>query len=59
VEALEKPQESTVFQECVKEMSTAINSQGKVKITKLRPGFGVEMDEVKLKSLSDAYTQLF
>jgi L-alanine-DL-glutamate epimerase-like enolase superfamily enzyme len=59
VEALEKPQESTVFQECVKEMSTAINSQGKVEITKLRPGFGVEMDEVKLKSLSDAYTQLF
>jgi L-alanine-DL-glutamate epimerase-like enolase superfamily enzyme len=59
VEALEKPQESTVFQECVKEMSTAINSQGKVEITKLQPGFGVEMDEVKLKSLSDAYTQLF
>ncbi len=59
VEALEKPQESTVFQECVKQMSTVINSQGKVEITKLLPGFGVEMDEVKLKSLSDAYTQLF
>lgn len=59
VEAIEKPQESTVFQESVKQMSTAINSQGKVEITKLRPGFGVEMDEVKLKSLSDAHTQLF
>jgi L-alanine-DL-glutamate epimerase-like enolase superfamily enzyme len=59
VEAIEKPQESTVFEECVEHMSTAINSKGKVEIINLRPGFGIEMDEVKLSSLSDAVAQIF
>jgi len=58
VEAIEKPQESDVFQKCVKKMSTSVVN-GKIKITKLRPGFGIEMDEVKLKTLADKYVQLY
>jgi L-alanine-DL-glutamate epimerase-like enolase superfamily enzyme len=59
VEAIEKPQESTVFQECVKQKSTAINSNGNSEITKLHPGFGIEMDEEKLKEKADKYVRLF
>jgi len=59
VEALEKPQESDVFQQCVKQMSTTINNDGQVEITNLRPGFGIEMNDVKLKEMADKFVQLF
>lgn len=58
VEAIEKPQESNVFQECVTNMSTKI-ANGKTEISALRPGFGIEMDEVKLKALADKYVKLY
>lgn len=54
VEAIEKPQESDVFQKCVSKMSTKVVN-GKTQIRELRPGFGIEMDESKLKKLSDKY----
>lgn len=59
VEALEKPQESDVFQRCVKQMSTAVNSDGNAEITNLYPGFGIEMNEGKLQELADKFVQLY
>jgi L-alanine-DL-glutamate epimerase-like enolase superfamily enzyme len=59
VEALEKPQESDVFQQCVKQISTTVNSDGNVEIINLHPGFGIEMNEAKLKELADKFVQLF
>lgn len=58
VEALEKPQESDVFQQCVRKMSTKIVN-GKTEISSLQPGFGIEMDEVKLKAKADKFVQLY
>jgi len=59
VEAIEKPQESDVFEKCVSKMSTEIGKDGRSRITKLRPGFGIEMNEEKLESLADKYVKLF
>jgi L-alanine-DL-glutamate epimerase-like enolase superfamily enzyme len=59
VEALEKPQESNVFQQCVKQQSTSLTSEGKVVISTLYPGFGIEMDEAKLITLSNKVVQIF
>jgi L-alanine-DL-glutamate epimerase-like enolase superfamily enzyme len=59
VEAIEKPQESQIFGKCVKQMSTRINNDGMSEITKLRPGFGIEMDESKLKAMANNYVSLF
>lgn len=59
VEALEKPQESNIFQQCVKQQSTNLNSEGKVVITTLYPGFGIQMDEAKLKKLANKIVQIF
>ncbi|MFY0653194.1 MAG: mandelate racemase/muconate lactonizing enzyme family protein [Cyclobacteriaceae bacterium] len=58
IEAIEKPQESDVFQQCVTQMSTEV-ANGKTKITNLRPGFGIQMDEGKLRDLSDKYAKLY
>ncbi|MDX1315072.1 MAG: hypothetical protein R3356_06190, partial [Eudoraea sp.] len=59
VEAIEKPQESEVFAKCVKQMSTRINNKGMSEITKLRPGFGIEMDETKLGKMADNFVILY
>jgi hypothetical protein len=59
VEALEKPQESDVFQQCVKRKSTILNSLGKVEIKKMYPGFGLEMDEAKLEKMADKTVHLY
>ncbi len=58
VEALEKPQENDVFQQCVTAISTANNEQGQVVLKKLRSGFGLAMNEVKLKALADKYLEI-
>ncbi len=58
VEAIEKPQESDVFQQCVLKMSTKVVN-GKTEIAKLHPGFGVEMNEVKLKAKADKFVRLY
>lgn len=57
IEAIEKPQESDVFQKCVVDSSTKI-SHGKSTITKLKPGFGLIMDENKLNELSDKQQEI-
>jgi L-alanine-DL-glutamate epimerase-like enolase superfamily enzyme len=59
VEALEKPQESSVFQQCVKRKSTTLNSLGRVEIKKLYPGFGLEMDDAKLEKMADKTVHLY
>lgn len=59
VEAIEKPQESMVFSQCIKQMSTKINNKGMSEITKLRPGFGIEMDEIKLGEMADKFVILY
>jgi len=59
VEAIEKPHESEVFAKCVKQMSTRINNKGMSEITKLRPGFGIEMDETKLEKMADNFVILY
>lgn len=59
VEAIEKPQESIVFSQCVKKMSTSINDNGMSEITELRPGFGIEMDETKLEKMADNFVRLY
>lgn len=58
VEAIEKPQESDVFQQCATKMSTKVVN-GKTEILELRPGFGIEMNEEKLKTLADKYIKLY
>ncbi len=59
VEALEKPQESNVFQQCVKKKSTRLNNKGEIEITNLYAGFGLEMDESKLKQMVDKTVHLY
>jgi L-alanine-DL-glutamate epimerase-like enolase superfamily enzyme len=59
VEALEKPQESDIFQHCVKQISTKINTNGKVELVHLYSGFGLEMDDKKLEEMSDKFVQLY
>ena len=55
VEAIEKPQESDVFSKCVTDSSTKMNDKGEVELIKNNPGFGLTLDEVKLRELSDKY----
>ncbi|MBI1343327.1 MAG: hypothetical protein GC171_10385 [Terrimonas sp.] len=58
VEAIEKPQESDIFQQCVQRSTTAINKKGLVEIKVLNPGFGLVMDEEKLRSKADRFAKL-
>ena len=59
VEALEKPQESNIFQQCVMQQSTNLTNEGNVVISTLYPGFGIQMDETKLKTLAKKVVQIF
>lgn len=58
VEALEKPQESDVFGQCVENQSTRLNAEGAVELATLRPGFGLTMNEEKLTSLANQTVHL-
>ena len=58
VEALEKPQESDIFQKCIEEKSTAL-IDGKVTLTDLKPGFGLKLNQTKLAELADMHIRLF
>ena len=55
VEALEKPEESNVFPSCVVKSSTEQMSDGKFGIKELRPGFGLKINEEKLRHKCNAY----
>lgn len=59
IEAIEKPQESEVFAQCVIEKSTRINKDGFCEISELQAGFGIEMDEKKLKTMADKIVHLY
>ncbi len=58
VETIEKPQESDVFMKCVKEIATQRSKNGLVSLKEKRPGFGLVMDDEKLRQLADAFYKL-
>ncbi len=58
VEAIEKPQESDIFLQCITRSATRRSQNGMVSITEKRPGFGLEVDAVKLKNLSQGFYEL-
>ncbi|MBO5900756.1 MAG: hypothetical protein J6Q80_08465, partial [Lentisphaeria bacterium] len=52
VEALEKPDEFSAFADCIKSCATCIDKDGKYAMTQGVPGFGLELDREKLRSIS-------
>ena len=57
VEAMEKPQEQDAFINCIEEKATQLNTEGKVSLD-FKPGFGLKVNETKLKSLADKYLNI-
>ncbi|MEK9609668.1 MAG: enolase C-terminal domain-like protein [Flavobacteriaceae bacterium] len=57
VEAMEKPQEQDAFINCIEEKATQLNTEGKVSVD-FKPGFGLKVNETKLKSLADKYLNI-
>lgn len=57
VEAIEKPQENDEFQRCTLRNPVHRTPDGKFAIKESLPGFGVDIDEVKLKSLARAFVK--
>lgn len=58
VEAIEKPQENDVFQRCTVRNPVQRTPDGKFGVKQFRPGFGVDIDEQKLKTLSCGFLRL-
>ncbi|MBC8128185.1 MAG: hypothetical protein H8M99_13675 [Gloeobacteraceae cyanobacterium ES-bin-144] len=58
VEAIEKPQENDVFQKCVLRNPVQRTADGKFEVKQSQPGFGVEIDEKKLKTMTRAFLSL-
>ncbi|MBO5992015.1 MAG: hypothetical protein J6R00_10220 [Lentisphaeria bacterium] len=52
VEALEKPDEFSRFADCVKSSATYVDKDGRYAMTPEVPGFGLELDREKLRSIS-------
>lgn len=57
VEAMEKPQEQDAFINCIEEKATQLNAEGKASVD-FKPGFGLKVNETKLKSLADKYLNI-
>ena len=57
VEAMEKPQEQDAFINCIEEKATQLDAQGKVTVH-FKPGFGLKVNETKLKSFADKYLKI-
>ena len=57
VEAMEKPQEQDAFINCIEEKATQLNAEGKVSVD-FKPGFGLKVNENKLKSLAYKYLNI-
>ncbi len=55
VEAIEKPQESDAFLQCITRSATRRSDTGLVSLPERLPGFGLEVDEHKLRRLSDRF----
>ncbi len=64
VEALEKPQESDVFLQCIQVKSTEQKTDGRFGLTydyatrDLRPGFGLQVDVPRLRKMCSAYCSI-
>jgi L-alanine-DL-glutamate epimerase-like enolase superfamily enzyme len=58
VEAIEKPEQSDVFQRCLLTNPVSRTPDGRFTVNELLPGFGIEMDLVKLKNLATAIVYL-
>jgi L-alanine-DL-glutamate epimerase-like enolase superfamily enzyme len=58
VEAIEKPQENDVFQRCTLRNPVQRTPDGKFVVKKPLPGFGVDIDDQKLKTLSCGFLKL-
>lgn len=52
VEAIEKPQENQIFQECTLRQSPGRSTSGQVILADTLPGFGTELDVEKLRRLA-------
>ena len=57
VEAIEKYEDSDAFLDCVVDKATFRDSSGKYAM-KAKPGFGLEIDEDKLKSICKNYVSV-
>ena len=57
VEAMEKPHEHEAFLNCIDEKATQLNADGKVTVD-FKPGFGLKVNETKLKSITDQYLNI-
>lgn len=55
VEALEKPEESDAFLNCIRAQSTFQNADGRFAVEEWRPGFGLDVDDVALRAVAQDY----
>jgi len=58
VEAVEKPQESDVFLKCITRMATQRAASGMISLSDRLPGFGLEVDDKKLKDSCSSWCVL-
>ena len=58
VEAVEKPQENDVFQRCVMKNPLQRSPDGRFMIREALPGWGLELDEAKLRTLAAEVVEL-
>ncbi len=58
VEAVEKPQESDRFQQCIERQSTQLRKDGKIHLQELSPGFGLQVNEERLNDLADSTLEI-
>ena len=58
-EALEKPAESARFLECITHSPLSGGPGGRRELTGIAPGFGIQVDEARLRSQADRYTQIY
>ena len=58
VEAIEKPQENDIFQRCLLKNPVGRTPDGRFFIRESLPGWGIEIDEPKLRQLASAVVEL-
>jgi L-alanine-DL-glutamate epimerase-like enolase superfamily enzyme len=58
VEAIEKPQENDVFQRCLLKNPVGRTPDGRFFVRESLPGWGIEIDEAKLRQLAAAAIEL-
>jgi L-alanine-DL-glutamate epimerase-like enolase superfamily enzyme len=58
VEAIEKPQENDVFQRCLRKNAVGRTPDGRFFLRENLPGWGIEIDETKLRELAASVVEL-